>query len=156
MHITLLAIGKRHNPDIALGIDDYTTRLQRWAKVQWQFVPPPKAALSPAEQRRIESDALRAALKADDTVVVLDERGNQWSSPQLATYIANTQQRSAQRLVIVIGGAHGVDDALRQRADTVWSLSKLVFPHQLVRLIVAEQLYRAFTILHGMAYHHDS
>jgi 23S rRNA (pseudouridine1915-N3)-methyltransferase len=87
--------------------------------------------------------------------VLLDEKGKQMSSTQLATFIEQRANSSIRQLVFLIGGAFGVDDLLKSRANFTWSLSPLVFPHQLVRLILAEQIYRACTIIRNEKYHHE-
>lgn len=94
-------------------------------------------------------------IRKEDLLVLLDERGKQLSSPELAQFIQQKANSSVKNLVFLIGGAFGVDNAVTQRADFVWSLSKLVFPHMLVRLILAEQVYRACTILKNEKYHHS-
>jgi 23S rRNA (pseudouridine1915-N3)-methyltransferase len=94
-------------------------------------------------------------LQPDDYLIALDERGKQTSSEELAAFIQQRANESRKRLIFLIGGAYGLDDVVLKRADFKWSLSKLVFPHQLVRLILAEQLYRACTILRGEKYHHS-
>lgn len=154
MKILLLAVGRRHDPAISAAINDYTARIDRVADVEWCIVSAAPGKTTPAEAQRTESQALAAKCKPHDYVILLDERGKQLSSPALAELVGQ-QQQSAQRLVFVIGGAYGVDEALASRANMVWSLSQLVFPHQLVRLVLTEQLYRAFTILRGEPYHHQ-
>lgn len=99
-----------------------------------------------------ESDRLLGRLSPDDFVILLDERGRNLSSPELSTVI---MEHTSQSIVFIIGGAYGVTDDVRRRANLVWSLSKLVFPHQLVRLILTEQLYRAQEIARGGKYHHE-
>jgi len=97
---------------------------------------------------------LLKSLDPVDYVVLLDERGKMLSSPELAAVIEQRAINGAKKIHFVIGGAFGVNDAVRKRADLVWQLSKLVFPHQLVRLMLAEQVYRASTIIRGEKYHH--
>ena len=155
MKIVLLAVGKKHNADIAAAMHDYTARLQRFAPTEWVIVPTPKAATPPNEQKALESKKLLAQLKHGDVIVLLDERGQLWSSPEVAKQLAHYQQRAVPRLVFIIGGAYGVTSELAARATATWSLSPLVFPHMIARLLVAEQLYRASTILRGESYHHD-
>lgn len=152
MKIILLAVGKRHDAALAGAVEDYMGRLQKYAPVSWQLVPSPHASMSAAEQKTRETTALLAVLKSDDFVVLLDETGKQLTSPALADLVSTSRPG---RLVFIIGGAYGVAESLQQRANFVWSLSNLVFPHQLVRLILAEQLYRAFTITRGEKYHHE-
>jgi 23S rRNA (pseudouridine1915-N3)-methyltransferase len=103
--------------------------------------------------RQEESERIRARL-GDDYVVLLDERGKNMTSPELSALLASPLE-SGRRITVIIGGAYGVDETIHARAETIWSLSKLVFPHQLVRLILAEQLYRAQSIRDGSAYHHE-
>lgn len=156
MKNTLLAIGKRHEPKLESKILDYTSRLNHYVKCDWKLV---EAKITPSmssdQIRRIESDTLRSHISDSDVVTLLDERGSELSSPALAERIQKLMNSGVQNVVFVIGGAYGVDEKFMQRADFIWSLSKLVFPHQLVRLILAEQLYRAHTILAGEKYHHQ-
>lgn len=155
MRIIAIAIGKRHDAAIAAAIDDYTQRINRYGTFEWHILPPAKGKMDADEIKRAESAVIAAQLKDDDYAVLLDERGSQLSSNDLADILDRQDMASARRLVFVIGGAYGVSDEVTQRADLVWSLSKLVFPHQLVRLILAEQLYRANTIRRGEPYHHE-
>ena len=94
-------------------------------------------------------------LKKDDYLVLLDERGKTFSSEELAAFIADRSLESRKNIIFLIGGAYGVSQDIMERADSVWSLSRLVFPHQLVRLILAEQIYRACTIIRNEKYHHE-
>lgn len=154
MRLTFLAVGKKHDPAIAAAIEDYTRRLQKYCKPQWVIVAPPKAQVSPQEQKRIETQALLAKLASSATVILLDEYGQTATTRQLAQQISELQHLHKE-VIFVIGGAYGVTDDLKQRATRVVSLSKLTFPHQLVRLILAEQMYRVFTVLNNEPYHHD-
>lgn len=150
--INIIAIGKKHEPWVALGIDRYMTRLKAPFNVQWQLLP--HSALSGDQARQQESERILARLKPDDYVVLLDERGELLDSPALAE-ACNQAFVGSRNLVLVIGGAYGVDASVHARANLTWSLSPLVFPHQLVRLILAEQLYRAQEIANGRPYHHE-
>ena len=94
-------------------------------------------------------------LKPQHYLVLLDEKGKMLSSPQWAKQFQQLMNDSVKTLVLLIGGAYGVSDTIKQQAKQTWSLSPLVFPHQLVRLILAEQVYRAFSILHNSPYHHS-
>lgn len=155
MRITILAIGKKHDPKLVDAIMDYTKRLKYYSPVQWELVEVKITPSMNSEQiKTAESNILYSKINASDTVVLLDERGNELSSPTLAKQIQNYLNTSVQNVVFIIGGAYGIDTVLQQRADLIWSLSSLVFPHQLVRLILIEQLYRAHTILAGEQYHH--
>lgn len=131
----------------------YEARLSRFSKPSWELLP--HAGLNEPERAKLaESDALLARIRPDDTVILLDERGEQWTSPEFARRLERWQVSTRRRLVFVIGGAYGVDQRVHDRAEAIWSLSKLVFPHQLVRVLLLEQLYRAYTINNGLPYHH--
>ncbi len=104
--------------------------------------------------RNTESKTLMDTLDPVDYVILLDERGKMIDSPALAALMEERAVNGARKIHFVIGGAFGVNEELRQRSDMVWQLSKLVFPHQLVRLMLTEQVYRACTIIRGEKYHH--
>lgn len=140
MTVRILAIGRKHETWVAEGIDRYERRLRKPFDATWQLLP--HSAREGEAARAEESDRLLAKLDRDDFVVLLDERGRNVDSPELARLLRAAFD-AARPVALLIGGAYGVDERVRQRADFVWSLSKLVFPHQLVRLIAAEQLYRA-------------
>lgn len=151
MSYRVIAVGQKHDPALANAIASYEKRLGRYGGVQWQLL-----AYSPLQgdaARRAESSSMREKVPDDDMLVLLDERGTQLASPAFAGKL-DAWRASGRRITFVIGGAYGVDDALRQRADYIWSLSPLVFPHQIVRLLLVEQLYRAHMILENHPYHH--
>lgn len=151
MSYRVIAVGQKHDPALANAIASYEKRLGRYGGVQWQLL-----AYSPLRgdaARRAESLSVREKVPDDDILVLLDERGTQLASPAFAGKL-DAWRASGRRITFVIGGAYGVDDALRQRADYIWSLSPLVFPHQIVRLLLVEQLYRAHMILENHPYHH--
>lgn len=152
MAIRIVAIGKKHEAWVADGVERYQKRLKRPFDVEWVLLP--HSAREGDTARTEESGRIRSRLKPDDFVILLDERGKTFDSPGLSAALLFPLERS-QSVVIIIGGAYGVDDTIHQRADLVWSLSPLVFPHQLVRLILAEQLYRAQEIAAGNPYHHE-
>lgn len=150
--IRILAIGKRHDTNLLPAIDDYQKRLKAPYDAQWLLLPhsPLEGDLARAE----ESRRLLDKMVPGDFVVLLDERGQLLDNARLQRTL--TQQLDAsRRVVVIIGGAYGVDDLVRQRADLVWSLSPLVLPHQLVRLVLIEQLYRSQSLAHGHPYHHN-
>ena len=157
MKIQFWTIGKANEPYVKEGIDDFTKRINRYFKAEWKTIAPPKNAgtLSEADLKKKEGELVLGALQKDDFLVLLDERGKQLSSEGLATFIQTRANESTKQIVFLIGGAFGVDAPVQQRADYTWSLSQLVFPHQLVRLILAEQVYRACTILRNEKYHHS-
>jgi len=148
--VRVLAVGKRHEPWVADGIARYEQRLRKPFDVSWQLLP--HSSREGEAARAEESERILSKLDRD-FVVLLDERGRNVDSPELARIVQGGIER-ARTATLVIGGAYGVDERVRGRADFVWGLSRLVFPHQLVRLIVAEQLYRAQEIAAGRPYHH--
>jgi len=157
MKIHCWTIGKSNEPYVAEGIDLFTKRIKHYYPIEWTILPVPKqtAMLSEADLKKKEGSMILDWLQPDDYLVALDERGKQLGSEDLATFIEKRANESKKRLIFLIGGAYGLDEPVLQRADFKWSLSKLVFPHQLVRLILAEQLYRACTIIRGEKYHHS-
>jgi 23S rRNA (pseudouridine1915-N3)-methyltransferase len=156
MKVLIWSIGKNHEAYVKNGILDFTKRLSRYYKVEWNIIPVPKNAgmLSELDLRKKEATLVMDWLGQGDYLVALDERGKQMNSEQLALFIQSRANESIQQLVFLIGGAYGLDKSILQRANFKWSLSTLTFPHQLVRLIVSEQLYRACTILRNEKYHH--
>jgi len=156
MKIQLLSVGKAHEPYVKTGIEDFTKRLNNYFPAEWQLIPAPKnaASFSASELKKAEATAILAQLQKDDLLVLLDERGRNLSSPELAQWLQQRANESSKRLVFLVGGAFGVDESVTKKAALTWSLSNLVFPHMLVRLILAEQLYRACTILRNEKYHH--
>lgn len=151
MSYHIIAIGPKHEADLTRMIESYEKRLGQWGGVQWHLLL--YASHMDETARRAESAAMMMKLKDDDYVILLDERGKELTSPALAAKL-DALRSSSRRIVFVIGGAYGVDQALRVRADLVWALSPLVFPHQIVRLLLVEQLYRAHMILMNHPYHH--
>jgi 23S rRNA (pseudouridine1915-N3)-methyltransferase len=154
--IYFYSVGKPHEAYIKQGADDFTGRINKYFNAAWHIIPPPKNAgvLPEAELKKQEAASILQALQPDDQLILLDERGKQLSSPELAQVIQQKANESTRRLVFLVGGAFGVDDQVTKRANLVWSLSKLVFPHMLVRLLLSEQVYRACTILRNEKYHH--
>ena len=156
MKIQLWSIGKDHEPYVKPGVDDFTRRISRYYPVEWTIIPVPKnaATLSQPDLKKKEAEIILDTLAKDDFLIALDERGKQISSEGLAQFIQSRANDSTKKLVFLIGGVYGLDEAVLKRADYRWSLSQLTLPHQLVRLLLAEQLYRACTIIRNEKYHH--
>lgn len=152
MAIKIIAIGKKHEDWVQGGVERYQKRLKRPFEVSWVLLP--HSAREGTQARQDESERILARLDTSAFVVLLDERGKLVDSPTLSKLLLFPLEQSKE-VVVIIGGAYGVDDTIHKRADMVWSLSPLVFPHQLVRLILAEQLYRAQEIARGNPYHHE-
>ena len=134
----------------------FTQRISNYYHVEWHLLPSPRQAgtLPPEEQKKSEGNLIFDRLQQHDLLILLDETGKQFSSEDLSIFIQAKADAGAKTLIFLIGGAFGVTDALKKRANLTWSLSSLVFPHQLVRLILAEQVYRACTIQRNEKYHH--
>ncbi|MCY7311830.1 MAG: 23S rRNA (pseudouridine(1915)-N(3))-methyltransferase RlmH, partial [Chitinophagaceae bacterium] len=149
--------GKNNEPYIKEGVEEFTRRISKYFKVGWNIIPVPKNAgmLNELDLKKKEGKMIIEWLKEDDYLIVLDERGKQMNSEGLANFIQARANESTKQIIFLIGGAYGIDEAVLKRADYKWSLSQLVFPHQLVRLILAEQVYRACTILRNEKYHHS-
>ena len=156
MKILFISLGKSNEPYVEEGIKDFTGRISKYYPVNWQIIAPPKIAASLSETglKKAEGLLILQHISQDDYLVLLDERGQSFDSPGIAQLIQQRGNESCKRLVFLIGGAYGVDEAIFKRANTTWSLSKLVFPHMLVRLILSEQIYRACSILRNEKYHH--
>jgi 23S rRNA (pseudouridine1915-N3)-methyltransferase len=157
MKIQFWSIGKEHESYIKMGVEDFTKRIGRYYPVEWTLVPVPKNAgmLSQMDLKKREAATILEWLDKDDYLVALDERGKTFTSEGLAQFIQTRANESLRNLVFLIGGIYGLDETILQRADHRWSLSQLTFPHQLVRMILAEQIYRACTILRNEKYHHS-
>jgi 23S rRNA (pseudouridine1915-N3)-methyltransferase len=156
MKLQFINIGKPHDDNLKLAIEDFTKRINNYYKAEWLIIPPLKnaTALSTEELKKQEGKIILNKINKDDFLVLLDETGKQMSSVELAGFIEK-KIASTKALVFLIGGAFGVSDEIKHRANFTWSLSKLVFPHMIARLILAEQVYRACTILRNEKYHHS-
>ena len=156
MKLSFWAIGKSHEPYVKTGVEDFTRRISKYYPVAWNIIPTPKNAgmMSEMDLKKKEAEMILQWLDKDDYLIALDEHGKQVNSEALADFIVKTSNRSVKQMVFVIGGAFGLDESILQKAHFNWSLSDLTFPHQLVRLILAEQVYRACTIIRNEKYHH--
>jgi 23S rRNA (pseudouridine1915-N3)-methyltransferase len=151
MQLRVVAVGKLR-PALREVCDDYLRRLRRYVAVSEQEVREAGRAPSVARQREIEGERLIAALPGGTPVILLDREGEPWSSEMLATRL-DRWRASARDHAVVLGGAEGVSDDVRRRATVRWSLGPLTLPHELARVVMMEQLYRASTILRGEPYH---
>lgn len=157
MKFQLWSIGKGHEAYVKTGVEDFTKRISHYFPVEWTIIPTPKNAgmLSEMDLRKREGETIQEWIRKDDFLVALDERGKQLNSEGVADLIQSKANNSVKQMVFLIGGVYGLDETVIKRADFTWSLSTLVFPHQLVRLIVSEQIYRACTIMRNEKYHHS-
>ncbi len=147
MKILLISVGKKHDETVEAGILEFEKRLGADHSIEWKIIP--------SSVMKEEGEAILKSLKEDDFVVALDQKGKEMETREVSEWLNKLQGQGIKRLVFVIGGAYGLDGSVLARANFTWSLSKLTFPHQLVRLVLLEQLYRAFSILKGSKYHHQ-
>lgn len=158
MQIQIAAVGKLKEKYLVEGIAEYVKRLGPYAKLKIVEVNDEKApeAMSEAEERQVkkrEGERLLALLKPDTYVIALAIAGEMWSSEQLARELDQFGIRGRSQIAFIIGGSLGLSDEVMSRADVKLSFGKLTFPHQLMRLILVEQIYRAFKIMRGEPYH---
>jgi len=149
MKIIILAVGKEKDFSGHELVREYTDRISHYCSCEWKFI-------STSNQQE-ENARILDVLDKDGSgshVFALDEKGKEYTSQVFANQIQVRMNESVKTLFFIIGGSYGLSDEVRLRAHTVMALSKLTFPHQLVRLILVEQLYRAFTIIRGEKYHH--
>lgn len=156
MKTSLILIGKTNNKHFQAGIDDYISRICHYMPFSLVTIPDIKntKSLTEAQQKEKEGELILKQLSPSDTLVLLDEHGKELRSIELAAWLEK-KQISTNRLVLCIGGPYGFSKAVYDRADEMLSLSKMTFSHQMVRLILTEQIYRACTIIKGEPYHHE-
>ncbi|RED47969.1 23S rRNA (pseudouridine(1915)-N(3))-methyltransferase RlmH [Seonamhaeicola aphaedonensis] len=157
MTIKLIAIGKTDNNELQLLISQYIKRLGFYIKFSFEIIPDLRNAknLSEEQQKQKEGELILNKTSKSDTLILLDEKGKQFSSLVFSEYLQKHMNSGIKQLVFVIGGPYGFSEALYQRANSKLSLSKMTFSHQMVRLFFIEQLYRGFTILKNEPYHHQ-
>jgi 23S rRNA (pseudouridine1915-N3)-methyltransferase len=157
MKFQFWSIGKSNESFVDEGIKIFTKRISNYYNAEWNIIAPPKnaAVLSEDDLKIKEGEIILNLLKKEDYLILLDERGKHLSSEGVAAFIQQRANESEKNLIFLIGGAFGVSAAVSNRANFKWSLSQLVFPHQLVRLILSEQIYRACSINRNEKYHHS-
>lgn len=155
MKIAFLFTGKTRVPFVMDGLIFYGGRIRNYSAFEVLETTDVKHIADVRKMKELESEKVLKLIEATDFVVLLDEKGIHKSSTGLADDFRKVIEGGARRIVFVVAGAYGASDELKQRANQTWSLSKLTFPHQLVRLILAEQIYRAFTIIRNEPYHHE-
>ena len=156
MHIHLIAVGQRMPAWVETAYQEYAKRLPRECALKLVEIAPGKRGRN-ADVTRIlgdEGERMLAAIPRDCHVVALEVGGKSWSTPQLAAQLEDWMG-SGRDVALLVGGPEGMDDACRARADQLWSLSALTLPHPLVRVILAETLYRAWSVMAGHPYHRD-
>ena len=156
MTIKLIAIGKTDSVFLQDLIKEYENRLKHYIKFELDIIADIKNVknLSETQQKEKEGGLILKKLNATDVLILLDENGKQFGSVEFSDYLQKKMNSGIKQLVLVIGGPYGFSDAIYTKAQAKISLSKMTFSHQMVRLFLVEQLYRAFTILKNEPYHH--
>lgn len=157
MHIEIWSVGKENEPFIEKGLEYYFQKTKPYNSIELSIIQPAKklATTDVEKTKQVEEELILKRLKPQHYLVLLDERGKQMNSVQWSQQFQQMMNQGVKTVVLLIGGAFGVTEVVRKEAKQVWSLSSLVFPHQMVRLIVAEQVYRSFSILNNSPYHHS-
>lgn len=157
MKIILLTVGKTTDNHLIKLQETYQNRLKHYIPFEFQVIPELKNTknLSTSEQREKEAELILKSIEASDDVILLDEKGKQFSSVGFSEFIAKKMLASHKRVVFIVGGPYGFSEKVYSRANGMVSLSAMTFSHQMIRLIFVEQLYRAMTILKGEPYHHE-
>lgn len=156
MKTLLILTGKTSDKHIDAGIADYTDRISHYMPFDITVVPELKNTknLAKEQQKQKEGEMIMKHIQPTDHVVLLDEHGKEYRSIEFAAWMQQ-KQHVAKRLLLIIGGPYGFSEELYKRANEKVSLSKMTFSHQMVRLIITEQIYRACTIMKGEPYHHE-
>jgi len=157
MKIKLLAIGKTDDKNLTQLIDVYQKRLKHYIKFDIEIIPDIKNAknLSEEQQKEKEGELILARLQNTDQLLLLDDKGKQYTSIEFSQFLQKKMNTGIKQLVLVIGGPYGFSDAVYAKANGKLSLSKMTFSHQMIRLFIVEQIYRGFTILRNEPYHHE-
>lgn len=157
MKITLLTVGKTNDLSFKNGISEYQKRLKFYISFDIEEIPALKNTknLTEDNQKQKEGELILKSIQNDDEVVLLDDKGSEFTSKQFSAYIEKKMSSGLKRLVFVVGGPYGFSQEVYSRANDKVSLSRMTFSHQMVRLVFTEQLYRAMTILKGEPYHHE-
>lgn len=159
MRTALLVVGETSSPELHRLIEEYRQRIGGYIPFYIEVLPDPKRRkqqASTANQQQATCEAIASVIAPSDLVVLLDERGKEYTSRQWAEQLQRYMNSGAKRLLLVVGGPYGFTPEFKQRyGQQAWSLSRLTLTHEMVRLFAVEQIYRACTILRGEPYHHD-
>jgi len=157
VRIKLIAIGKTDDKDLIRLVEIYQKRLSHYIKFDFKIIPDIKKAknLSETEQKEREGLLILKEITSTDQLILLDEKGHEFRSVEFSRFIQKKMNSGIKQLVFVIGGPYGFSNSVYQKAQGKVSLSKMTFSHQMIRLFMVEQLYRAFTILKNEPYHHE-
>ncbi len=152
-----MAVGRTSTGFVIEGIAEYSSRMKHYIPFSIQEIKDVKVSsgTGPDRQKQLEGEAVLSKIGLSDMLVLLDERGREYTSMQFAAYLEKLQVSGRKRVIFLIGGPYGFSDKVYERADAKISLSKMTFNHEMVRLFFVEQIYRGMTILRGEPYHHE-
>lgn len=153
----MLIVGKTDEDWIDRGVEKYLKRLKHYVNIEFRYLPDLKnrKSLSKEEQKNTEGALILKQLETSDILILFDEKGKEFSSSSFAHYLQKRMNSGIKCISFVVGGPYGFSDVLYARANDKVSLSKLTFSHQMIRPFIAEQIYRAFSILNNEPYHHQ-
>ncbi len=156
MKITLLVVGKTSSAEVKNICSDYLKRINRYTKAEEVVIDLPTQKIADKEKLKSkEGELILKKVNAADFLILLDDKGKEYDSVAFSRYVEALQNQSQKHVLFVVGGAFGFSHAVYKRANTTLSLSKMTFSHQIIRAIFLEQLYRAYSIIHGEPYHHE-
>lgn len=152
MKLRIVLVGKTKQAFVKPAVDEYRKRCGRYVQLQELILSDGRGNVE--QVRKMEETSILKVLEPSEYLILLDERGKEFTTEQLADHWQVIQDSGQRNVAVVVGGAYGVTAELRQKADLVLALSQLTFPHQFVRAVLYEQLYRIFTVLKNEPYHH--
>lgn len=157
MNLTILMIGKTADSYLQTGIEVFTKRIQHYLNIRLNIIPDLKDRknLSANQIKEKEASLLMKELLSANTIVLLDEQGTMFSSMEFSNFFQKQMNSGTKEMIFIIGGAYGVDESIKKKAHFVISLSKMTFTHQMIRLLLTEQIYRSMTILKNEQYHNE-
>ena len=157
MKIVLCVVGKTTTGYVKEGVEEYASRVRRFLPFDLKIIPDIRTTkkITIQAQKEAEGVQILSQVASSDYVVLLDERGREFTSRGFSEFIEHKAQTLQKNIIFVVGGPYGFSEAVYTRADMLLSLSKMTFPHELIRLFFTEQIYRALTISRNRPYHHD-
>jgi 23S rRNA (pseudouridine1915-N3)-methyltransferase len=157
MNISFTVVGRTDAPFVNEGSEEYFKRIKRYINFDFRVIKDLKNTKNIDEnlQKQQEGEKILSLINGSDIVVLLDENGKEYNSKEFAGFLEKQMINSVKNLIFIVGGPYGFSDSVYSRANYKISLSQMTFSHQLIRLIFAEQLYRAFSIINNEPYHHE-
>lgn len=157
MKISLICVGRTTYAPFREGIERYTQRIVHYVPFELKEIPDIRTTkgMTELKQKEMEGESILSSISPNDHVILLDERGKEYTSREFSKLLSDKMVTLPGKLIFVVGGPYGFSEKVYSRANSKISLSKMTFPHEMVRLFFVEQIYRAYTIMRGEPYHHD-